>query len=720
MNAPQAAGNDHRTSPGQPPPRQHGKPIRRGTKIMLWIVALLIAIPAIALVILLNYDWNKARPWLNAKTSEAIGRPFAIVGNLALTWEKPANAMADHDKTWRDFIPWPHLVANDVHVGNPEGIVDGSAKKKDDIKKDDIKPADIKNNNDMASVKQFSFSLNPLALLHKSIAIPVLRFEGPSVELLRNKDGVNNWTFKQDKKKSPWQLDLERIVLTKGVVHIKDAVTDADITADIDTVNDPIYGVAWKLKGTYNDAPVTGGGKAGAVLSLKQQSTPYPIMADMHMGRTHARVEGTVTKPTQLAALDLHLKVSGASMAQLFPLTGVLLPETPAFTTEGRLLGAIDDKSSRWTYDGFTGKVGSSDIGGKLVFQSAKPRSKLTGDVNSRLLQFADLGPLVGADSNASKQARGVAAVQPNGKVLPVETFRTERWTAIDADVRYSADKIVRTAQLPIKKLTTHLILDNGVITLAPLNFDMAGGNINSTIKMDGSGREGKNAIRATAKVAARHIHIRELFPTIEKMQGTVGEINGDASLSATGNSVASLLGNSNGEVRTLINQGSISKLLLEEMGLNVGNIVLSKLFGDKQVQLNCMATDFGVTNGLMQTRTFIVDTDEAILKVNGTINLANEQLGMTLLPQTKGLRIFSLRAPLYVRGAFSKPDVSVDKGVLAMRAGGAIALGLAAPIAALLPLVHAGPGEDSNCARLLAMAREKPVAPPPGKTGKH
>ncbi len=681
MNQPQAAGPKH---------------LKRGTKIFLSVLGVLVAIPAIALVILLNYDWNRARPWLNAKTSEAIGRPFQIAGNLSLKWEKPSELMAAHDKTWRDLIPWPHLIANDVHVGNPAGIGSG----------------------DMASVKQFSFSLNPLALLHKSISIPVLRFESPAVELLRNKDGSNNWTFKQEKKESPWKLDLERIVLTKGVVKVKDAMTDADITADIDTVSgDAKYGVTWKLRGTYNDAPVTGGGKAGAVLSLKQQSTPYPIMADMRMGSTRAHVEGTVTKPTELAALDLRLKVSGASMARLFPLTGVLLPETPAFSTEGRLLGAISDTSSRWTYDKFTGKVGSSDIGGRLEFQSGKPRPKLTGKVVSRLLQFADLGPLVGADSNASKTARGVAPVQPTGKVLPVETFRTERWTAIDADVHYAAEKIVRQEQLPIKKLSTHLVLRDGILTLAPLTFEMAGGTLNSNIKLDGSGREGKNAIRATAKITARHIRIKDLFPTIEKMQATVGEINGDAQLSATGNSVASLLGTSNGEVKTLIDQGTISKLLLEQMGLNVGNIVLTKLFGDKQVQLNCMATDFAVTNGLMQTRTFVVDTNEAIINVNGTINLANEQLDMTLRPETKGLRIFSLRAPLYVRGGFSKPDVSVDKGMLAMRAGGAIALGLAAPVAALLPLVQAGPGADSNCAQLLAMAREKPVAPPPGKT---
>lgn len=691
-----AAGSSHAPTqpPATPPQRPRSRLGKRG-KIALGIGGALLAIPAIALAILLTYDWNKARPWLNARTSEAIGRPFEIAGDLSLTWEKPATAMAERDKTWRDYIPWPHLVANDVHVGNPTGM-DGQ----------------------MASVRNFSFSLNPLALLDKRIMIPVLRFDTPNVELIRSADGKNNWTFRQEDKPSPWKLDIERIVFTKGVIHYKDAIEKADISADVDLINaDPSYGVAFKLRGTYNGGPVTGGGKAGAVLSLKQQIAPYPLQADLRFGATRIAFEGTLTRPTRLAALDMRLKLSAPSMARLYSIIGVVLPETPPFRTEGRLIGALDGKRSRWTYDKFSGKVGSSDIGGHLEYQMGEPRGMLTGKVTSKLLQFSDLGPLIGADSNASKAARGVEPVQPSGKVLPVETFKTERWTAIDADVHYSAASIIRDKALPIKKLSTHLILKNGVLNLAPLTFDMAGGTLNSTIKLDGSGREGKKAIRATAKVSARHIKIKELFPAIAAMQATVGEINGDAQLSATGNSVASLLAASNGEVKTMINQGTISKLLLEQMGLNIGNIILTKLFGDRQVQLNCMATDFAVTDGLMQTRVFVVDTEEAVISASGSINLKNEYLDLTLRPETKGLRIFSLRAPLYVRGPFNKPDVSVDKGVLAMKAGGAIALGLAAPLAALIPLVNAGPGKDSQCARLLAAASVKPVAPPPGQT---
>lgn len=678
---------------------QQGAAKRRSHRARVALAAggVVVAVPALALVVLLNYDWNKARPWLNAKVSEAIDRPFTIAGKLAVHWKRPADVIVPASRSWRDYIPWPHLYADDVHVGNPAGMQAG----------------------DLASVHQFSFSLNPFALLGHRIAIPVLRFDGPRVDLLRTDATHDNWTFEPHDKPSRWKLELDRVVLAKGVVHVQDALTKADLTADIDTLdNDPAYGVGWTLHGNYNGAPVSGGGKAGAVLSLQQQSTPYPIKADMRSGANRIALEGTVTRPAKLAAIDLKLKLAGASMARLYNFTGLLLPETPAFSTEGRLIGSLDGNGSHWTYDHFKGKVGASDIGGRLEYQTGKPRGKLSGNVVSHQLMFSDLAPLIGADSNASKAARGVKAVQPAGKVLPVEQFHTERWKSIDADVHFAAERIVRDHQLPISKLSTHLTMNDGVLSLNPLAFGMAGGTMTSNIRLDGSGRAGKDAIKATAKVTARHIEIKQLFPSIEKMQATVGEINGDASLSAVGNSVASLLAGSNGELKTLVDRGQVSKLLLEEMGLNVGNIILTKMFGDKQVKLNCMATDFGVTNGLMRTRTFVADTDEAVITVDGTINLSTEQLDMTMHPQTKSLRLFSLRAPLYLRGTFDHPSVSVDKGVLALKAGGAAALAVAAaPLAALLPLVNTGPGKDSPCAQLLAQAREKPVAPPPGKT---
>jgi uncharacterized protein involved in outer membrane biogenesis len=261
--------------------------------------------------------------------------------------------------------------------------------------------------------------------------------------------------------------------------------------------------------------------------------------------------------------------------------------------------------------------------------------------------------------------------------------------------------------------------MKDGVLSLQPLNFVLAGGTVNSNIKLDGSNANDK--IKATADITARHIQIKQLFPKIEKMQATVGEIYSEAKLSATGDSVGAMLAGANGEVKGLVSQGQISKLLLEEAGLNVGNIIITKVFGDKEVQLNCLAADLGVKDGVASTRTFVLDTQEAIVDINGSVNLASEQMDLRVKPETKALRLFTLRTPFYVRGTFKKPDLQLDKKVLAMKGGAAVALAVvAAPVAALLPLINTGPGKDSPCNALLAQASAKPVAPPPGKSAKH
>ncbi|MBG6222946.1 MULTISPECIES: AsmA family protein [unclassified Janthinobacterium] len=677
--------------------------LSRRQKITVASAAVLVTLSVTAIVVMLNMDWNRAKPWLDARASEALGRPFAIVGDLSLTWQQAPTA---GQQSWRAYLPWPHLQAKDVRLGNPRGMTGTDEQAQ------------------LASVRQITFSLNPLALLDKKIHIQQLRLDTPQVHLLRNKHGQNNWTFDQQERPSPWQLELQSVVFSKGTVLLDDDVTHTAMRADVDTIaHDKRYGIAWTLSGNYGGASIEGGGKAGGVLSLQQQGTPFPIEADIRVGASSVAIEGTLTRPADLAALDVRLKIAGPSMARLYPLTGLLLPETPHFSTEGHLTGTLAPNGGEWVYEQFRGKVGSSDVEGKLRFSASTPRKRLTGEVHSRLLQFSDLGPLVGADSSASKKERGVPSTQPAGRVLPVETFKSERWSSLDADVRYTADKITRDAELPISKLDTHVVLSNGVLSLTPLNFNLAGGTLSAQIKLDGSGKALTDGIVAELKASARHLHIEQLFPRLQALQASVGEINGDVSLSATGNSVASLLGNSNGEVRALINRGSISKLLLEEMGLNIGSIVLTKMVGDKQVKLNCMVADFAVDKGLMRTRQFLVDTDDAVLHVDGTVSLANERLDLTLRPDSKGLRIFSLRSPLYVQGTFSKPEVSVDKGVLALRAGGALALAVVAPVAALLPLVNTGPAtgpaEDNECAALLAQARVKPAAPKADKTGR-
>ena len=662
--------------------------MRRGLKIAGIVLAVIVAVLALLLVIVSTMDLNRFKPWINDKVSEATGRTFAINGDLSFNWERPPEQQVG----WRRFVPWPHITAKDITLGNPDWARTGPT---------------------MATVRQADATVNPFALLTKTISVGTLVLDGGTVNLEKRKDDKNNWTFgkeEEEDKPSSWNFALHSLAIRNGNVRYVDPAKKADATAQIDTASDGT--VNFKLGGTFNEEKVSGGGKAGGLLTLMEKNVQYPVEATLKVGETTITADGRLTDPAHPTALDIKLRILGASMADLFPLSGLVLPETPKFSTEGRVIGSFKPDDIRVRYEKFKGKVGESDIGGTLEYLHRKPRAMLRGEVVSDQLRLTDLRRLVGTDEEANKKSE--EAKIPPGKVLPVSPFKTDRWGKMDVQVKFAGKKIVRDAALPIDNLETNVTLDNGVLALAPLNFGIAGGRLTTELRIDGRADPAK----ARMKVAARGLRLKEMFPKAESMQASIGQVSGDAELSAAGNSFAALLASSNGEVKSLISQGSISKFILEAAGLNIASAVAAKLFGDKQVQLNCMAADFGVKDGVMQTRMFVIDTSDATITADGNVNFKQETLNLTVRPESKGVRVISLRSPLYVGGTFKEPDFGVDKGVVAAKAAAATVLGVvAAPAAALLALINPGPGEDSPCVPLLKQAGKKPEAPPPGKT---
>ncbi|MET3651315.1 AsmA family protein [Dyella japonica] len=713
--------------------------MRRRWKIVTWIIGVCLALVVVLLVVIATFDWNRLKPTINARVSETIGRPFAINGDLSVRWRREERASG-----MESWVPWPEFVAQNISVGNP----------------------DWTGQPHFAQLDALRFRISPLPLIVHRVEIPVLYLTQPSIDLERNAQGQANWDFSFANGGAPsaWTLDLHAIGFDRGHIALNDAISKTELQITMEALqraipygdivsqqssdareqasktvgasaktalakdagkqeNEPgrtnaVYQFAWQALGKYQGAAVDGNGKTGGVLALQQTDEPFPIQGDVHVGDTHIALVGTLTDPLHLAALDIRLWFSGSSMAKLYPLIGVTLPDTPPYATEGHLRANLKRGASHFEYDHFRGRVGGSDLEGDLAFDTGGARPKLSGTVTSQLLRFSDLAPLIGADSNSEKELRGDATPQPTDKVLPIEPFRTDRWRAMDADVTFSANKIVRDTALPIHALSTHLVMDNGVLTLNPLGFDFASGKIDSNLRLDGS----TTPMKGDIKLKARHLKLKELFPKFEPMQTSFGEINGDAALNARGNSVGELMGTSTGELKLLMNDGAISKTLLETAGLNVANVVIAKLFGDKTVKINCAASDLSATNGLYQTQLFVFDTEDATIRVEGTVNFANEKLDLDVRPESKGLRILSLRSPLYVKGTLKNPDVGVQPGPLILRGGGALALGvLAAPVAALLPLVATSKGEpDNTCATVLEQMRgasKARPAPLPSKT---
>lgn len=719
--------------------------MKRSRKIASLTAGLLLTLFVVLLIVVATFDWNRMKPFISDKVSQAIGRPFAINGDLSVDWQR------DRTGSWLgSLLPWPEFTAKQITIGNPDWAAQPQ----------------------FAQLDAVQFRLSPLALLMHRIEVPSVQLVHPTIDLERDKQSRATWDFvlPQSAKPSAWSLALGRIGFDRGQITLDDAVgavqlqvaveplqgaipydqivaqqsTDArsqagkttgadakkaldradasanknDVTATVGQAKpSTVYLFGWKATGSYHGTPATGRGRTGGALALQNASDPFPLQADMQVGDSHIALVGTLTDPMHLGALDVRLWFSGSSMAKLYPITGITLPDTPPYATEGHLKAELHRHDSRFSYQDFRGRVGGSDLAGNLLFVTGGKRPKLSGDLHSQLLQFADLAPLIGADSNTRKQQRGDATPQPADKVLPVEPFRTDRWQAMDADVNFTGARIVHGEALPIDSLSTHLVMSNGALYLDPLRFGLASGSVRSNLTLDSS----QTPMHGLLKLDARHLKLKQLFPTFAPMQTSFGEINGDVTLDAHGNSVAALLGSANGELKLLMNDGAISKTLLETAGLNVGNIIIGKLFGDQTVKINCAASDMTAKDGLFDTRLFVFDTDDAVINVNGTVNFANEKLDLDVKPHTKGFRVFSLRSPLYVKGTLKNPDVGVQKGPLLVRGAGMVALGVvAAPVAALLALVSPSHDNDSDntCRTVLQQLRGTgKMMPSAGKT---
>ena len=668
----------------------------RYMKIILSAFLSLVLVAALAVVVLATFNWNHARPWVARQASELAQRPIEIKGDLTVDWNRPGT-----ERGWRRLVPWPHITVQGLSVGNPEWSTADRT---------------------MAEVSRVSALINPLALLNHTVQLAELNVEEADLLLIRQSDGKANWMLEpkeKDPAPSKWKFDLQKVTLKRVRAQVTDAPSKLDLKTELDTLQETGadgYGIGWKASGTYNDAKIKGEGKAGGILSLREGDNPFPLMGSVDFGTTTIGLEGSVTRPQALAALDVRLKLAGETMADLYPILGITLPNTPPYSTEGRLVGMLEGNDDTWRYEDFTGVVGESDLQGTLEYQLREPRSFLTGELKSKQLRLQDLGPLIGADTSdvKGKNDKENKQKQPSDKALPVASISTKSWGAMDADVKFTGQRIVRDKALPLDDIQTHVVLKDRVLSFTPLNFGMAGGTLSNTLKLDG--RESK--IKAELTTAARKLQLKKLFPAAESMDASFGEVHGDAKLSAQGSSIAELLASSNGEIKALVSRGTISQFLLEAAGLNVANMILVKIFGDEQIVLNCLASDFAVKDGVMNVRAFRLETEDAVVDVTGHIDLGKERLDLDIRPANKTVRIFTLRSPLYAKGSFKNPDIGVQTGALAARAGTAVALGvLATPFAALLPLLNVGTDDSSNCTYLVAAAKKDPKAPIPGQS---
>ena len=646
--------------PSDAPSRSRWRWRRPGKRGQRWLAVLVFLFAALLILIAL-WDWN----WFKGPVERAVqaktGREFHIHGDLDVDLGRVTTVRGDG-----------LTFANATWARQPQ----------------------------MATADRAEIDLRVWPLLRGQVRIPEIRLVRPDVllETAPDKDQPGNWDFLGPSDGDP--PVLQRLLVDDGRLQFRDAAGKTDVLVSLDSgkPRDKDSGppLLVKGKGRWQGNPFSLEGNTESPLELTNTGHPFRIHLDGRAGSTHAIASGTLTNPFQLRVFDLELMLSGQDMEDLYPLIGVAMPSTPPY----RLKGRLKRDNAVWRYENFTGTAGDSDLGGTAQIDVSGERPFLKADLVSKRLDFDDLAGFIGAppktgageSANAEQKAKA-AALAASAKVLPETPYDLSKLRAMDADVRWKAQRI-NSPTLPLDDMDAHLKLNDGLLRLEPLNFGVAGGDIRSTIRMDAR----KQAISTQLQATIRKVQLGKLFPDAKLAEQASGGISGDINLTGQGNSVAAMLGSSDGAVALGIGRGHVGNLIMELAGLDVAESVKFLFTGDKQIPLRCAWGDFAVDNGVMQSRSLAFDTTDTLILGEGKVDLKQEQLDLLLRPRPKDMSILALRSPLRIGGTFKDPSFRPDFKALGIRGAIALALGSIAPPAALLATIETGPGEDSNC----------------------
>ncbi|HEY6863874.1 MAG TPA: AsmA family protein [Burkholderiales bacterium] len=629
-------------------------------RILKWAGITILALWLLLVGFITFFSFDFMRGPIERMVKKSTGRELSIQGDLRLKW------------AW----PVPHVVAEKLTFGNPPWARERN----------------------MLELDRAEATFDVTEMIKRVWVIVEARVDNPVIHLQQAADGRKNWLLDTQQKNEKSRVEVGRLVVNKGKITYLDEGHDTDISADVQT-SAAGTGVTFQAKGRFNGLPLAASGSGGSIIALREETHPYPLDVEATIGRTRARAKGMVTSLTRLTAVDAEVALQGRSLAELYDVIGIALPDTPAYSTSGH----VAHKDEVWRYEKFSGKIGSSDVAGTVQVDLGRERPYLSGEVASKLLSIADLGPMLGGGEPKNK-----APAAGRARVLPDTPFDTERWDTVDADVAFRAGTLKYVNELPLQDVDARVKMDGAVLTIDPLKFAAAGGKVDASIRLDA--REEPLAAKLTAR--AQGVKVEQLLRTTKLEKAGIGRFDAAVDLAGSGNSIARILGASNGKVGLVVPAGEVSAEIMAMVAIDLWRIAKFKLGGDEPVKIRCGVADFEVKNGVATANALVFDTEPVNVQGEGTVDLRREQLDITLYPEPKQRSLASLRTPLYVSGPFAKPKAGPDKGRLAAKGLGAVVLGAVAPLLAVLPLVDTGPGADSNCVKLVQQAKALPKEP--------
>ncbi len=572
-------------------------------------------------------------PLAAREATAALGRQVTI-GQLDITWADPLG-----------------IVITDLAVANAEW---GSRK-------------------DMIRIGRFAALLDAGALWRGQLRYERLRILDADIVLERDKDGTGNWKFPgdsggggfaivpKDRTQFPTLIDFAgehgHITYRTRSGNILDIALDQVAIA----APDETAPVRLQATGAYNDVALDLAATTESFAALRDAARPFGMDFTVTGKDTAIAFQGTSMEPLDFegmrGALQLKAKTLNDILAAMRAKAQIDLPLDVA--------GSFTRDGDHWALTQAKGKLARTAFTGDLALSEGGPGE---ADDVALDLDFAplDLDPLLAAAGLGGKAAKAGAATAGWEKAALYPDFL--RALKLSADLKTPLLSFGAT-KLPDFALQGRA--DGGKVALKALRFGFAGGTLAFSGEADG--REKSPALRLQANLAKADI--AALAALLGGGKEIRGRLDGAATLALRGATLGEALAHGDGALLLTLAQGDVAQSLIEQVSAD-----LRSIFRDKagRVQVGCLLAVATVKDGIGTLAPLRLESDAAILRGAGTIDLRQRRLDLTIQTERDSTNFFALDLPIRVSGPFAnltaKPQLGDDAGVPETAGAGALA----------------------------------------------
>jgi len=400
--------------------------------------------------------------------------------------------------------------------------------------------------------------------------------------------------------------------------------------------------------------PHLGGLKVNTLLS---HADGHPRLKDLDLRLTKGKeislhTTGVVGKLDTMDGIDIKMDLSATSLAALGKPFSQTLPDEGPVKLNARITGHSKDINLKGQIDLARTSI-QTDI--RTLLSAVRP--KVTGTLSTPVLHIGDLGlhPAVQPSQTATQTKQSPSG--PKSRLFSTEPLELGGMKTTDADLKIAIHRIQGTEKL-FNDLDTRITLDNGLLEIKPLKLTYDGGKIVASATVNSRTRPASMSL----KIDTDGLKIGTLLKQKDSEDVPLrGFLSTDIDVSSEGQSVAALAANLNGNINLMSENAKVKRHYVELVAKDVlGSVFSSILDQGKKVNIDCGLLITRAERGVVKTKTFMLDSSVAEVRVDGSVDLGKESIQATIYSEQKG-RLWKREKPIVVSGSLSAPKIKVQ-----------------------------------------------------------